>query len=352
MNPLRSALEKVVEGSHLTEEEAEEVMDYLISGRASPLQMASFLTALRMKGETVEELSAFARVMREHSLRIHPSVGGRLVDTCGTGGDRIKTFNISTTAMFVAAGAGVPIAKHGNRSVTSRAGSADVVEALGAVIELPPEQVRRCIEEVGVGFMFAPLFHPAMKHASPVRREMGIRTVFNVLGPLTNPAGAKGQVVGVFEEGLTEKLARVLGRLGCERALVVYGRDGLDELSTLGETKVSELVDGEVLTYTLTPEELGMDRARAEELVGGDAAENARMLVRILSGEERGPRREVVLMNAAAALLVGGKVLDLREGVERASEAVDSGKALEKLREFVRATGGDPGRVRELGGGG
>jgi len=349
MNPLRPALEKVVEGRNLTEEEAEEAMRYLISGQASPVQVASFLTALRMKGETIEELSAFARVMREHSLRIHPRVGGRLVDTCGTGGDRIKTFNISTAAMFVAAGAGVPVAKHGNRSVTSRAGSADVLEALGAAIELPPERVQRCLEEVGVGFMFAPLFHPAMKHATPVRRELGIRTVFNVLGPLTNPAGAKGQVVGVFEEGLTEKLARVLGRLGCERALVVYGRDGLDELSTLGETKVSELVGGEVISYTLRPEELGVERARPEELAGGDAVENARILLKILSGEEEGPRREVVLVNAAAALLVGGRVSDLREGVGRASEALDSGRALEKLREFVRATGGDPARLEELG---
>lgn len=349
MNPLRSALEKVVEGRNLTEEEAEEAMGYLISGQAPPALVASFLTALRMKGETVEELSAFARVMREHSLRINPRVGGRLVDTCGTGGDRIKTFNISTAAMFVAAGAGVPVAKHGNRSVTSRAGSADVLEALGAVIELPPERVKGCIEEVGVGFMFAPLFHPAMRHAAPVRREMGIRTVFNVLGPLTNPAGAKGQVVGVFEEGLTEKLARVLGRLGCERALVVHGRDGLDELSTLGETRVSELVGGEVVSYTLGPEELGVGRARPEELAGGDALENARILLGILSGKDRGARREVVLVNAAAALLVGGRAPDLREGMERAAEALDSGRALEKLREFVRATGGDPGRLEGLG---
>ena len=228
MNPVQAAIRKLVEGRDLTEGEAQAAMRCLMSGNATQAQIGSFLTALRMKGETVTEITAFARVMREFVARITPRVNDVLVDTCGTGGDRVKTFNISTAAMFVAAGAGVIIAKHGNRSVTSKAGSADVVEALGVRIDLPPEEVKRYIETVGIGFMFAPRFHGAMKYATPVRREMGIRTVFNVLGPLTNPAGAQAQVMGIFDGALTEKLARVLGKLGGERAMVVYGLDGLD----------------------------------------------------------------------------------------------------------------------------
>ncbi|MEM2978318.1 MAG: anthranilate phosphoribosyltransferase [Candidatus Hadarchaeales archaeon] len=349
MNALQRCLEKVLHSSHLTEEEAVEAMRCLMSGEAPPAQVAAFLTALRMKGETVEELSAFARTMREFSLKVRPKVDGRLVDTCGTGGDRIKTFNISTVAMFVVAGAGVPVAKHGNRSVTSRAGSADVLEALGAVIDLPPYEVERCLERVGVGFMFAPVFHPAMKHVAQVRREMGIRTVFNVLGPLTNPAGARAQLLGVFEPGLTEKLALVLRELGCERAMVVHGLDGLDEFSTLGETQVSELLEGEVRTFRVRPEELGLERARPGDLEGGGPVENARILLGVLGGE-RGPRRDIVLLNASAALVVGGRISDLREGLQLGSEVLDSGRALEKLREFVKATGGDLGRMEELEG--
>lgn len=344
MSALRRALEKLLNFSSLTGEEAGEAMRCLMSGEAAPSQVAAFLTALRMKGETVEELSAFARIMREFCLKVR--FNGRLVDTCGTGGDRIKTFNISTAAMFVVAGAGVPVAKHGNRSVTSRAGSADVLEALGAVIELSPPEVERCLERVGIGFMFAPLFHPAMRHVAQVRREMGVRTVFNLLGPLTNPAGAKAQLLGVFEPGLTEKLALVLRELGCERAMVVHGLDGLDEFSTLGETQVSELRGGEVRTFRVRPEDLGLERARARDLEGGGPEENAGILLRVLEGE-RGPRREVVLLNASAALVVGGAVADLREGLQLASEVLDSGRALDKLREFVKATGGE---LRGVGG--
>jgi anthranilate phosphoribosyltransferase len=230
VSKIQDVINKLIVGVDLSEGEAEDTMKSIMSGEATPSQIASFLTALRVKGETVDEITAFARVMRQFSVKISPRVSGTLVDTCGTGGDKIKTFNISTAAMFVAAGAGVPIAKHGNRSVTSKAGSADVVEAIGVKIDLPEEGVKRCIEEVGIGFMFAPRFHPAMKHAAPVRKEMGIRTVFNILGPLTNPAGARAQLMGVYDASLTEKLATVLDRLGCERAMVTHGLDGLDEI--------------------------------------------------------------------------------------------------------------------------
>ncbi|MEM0359399.1 MAG: anthranilate phosphoribosyltransferase [Candidatus Hadarchaeales archaeon] len=338
MNILQRCLEKILRFSPLTGEEASEVMRYMMSGEAPPLQVAAFLTALRMKGETVEELTAFAKTMREFSLKVE--VGGKLVDTCGTGGDSIKTFNISTTAMFVAAGAGITVAKHGNRSVTSKAGSADVLEALGAVIDLPPKEVKRCLEQVGIGFMFAPVFHPAMRYVAPIRKELGIRTVFNLLGPLTNPAGAKAHLLGVFEPDLTEKMALVLRALGCERAMVVHGMDGLDEFSTLGETKVSELVEGEVRTFRMRPEDLGLERARAKDLEGGGPKENARILLRVLEGE-RGPKRDIVLLNASAILVVGGKVENLKEGLQLASETLDSGRALKKLEEFVKATGGE-----------
>jgi len=293
-----------------------------------------------MKGETIEEIAAFARVMREFAARITPKVDDVLVDTCGTGGDKIKTFNISTAALFVAAGAGIRIAKHGNRSVTSKAGSADVVEAIGVRIDLPPDEVQRCIERIGIGFMFAPRFHGAMKYATPIRREMGIRTVFNILGPLTNPASAQAQVIGVYDGALTEKLARVLGRLGCKRAMVVHGLDGLDEISTLGETQISELKNGEVKTYKLKPEDLGIERTSAGTIAGKDLAENVRMLIRVLRGE-RGPRRDIVLLNAAAAMVVGGKARDLRQGLTIAEGTIDSGRAYEKVTQLVKATGGD-----------
>lgn len=340
MNSVQAAIRKLVEMRNLTEAEAEAAMKCLMSGEATQAQIGSFLTTLRMKGETIEEITAFAQVMREFAARITPKVDGILVDTCGTGGDKVKTFNISTAAMFVAAGAGIPIAKHGNRSVTSKAGSADVVEAIGVRIDLPPDEVQRCIETIGIGFMFAPRFHGAMKYATPVRREMGIRTVFNILGPLTNPASAQAQVMGVFNGALTEKLARVLGRLGCKRAMVVHGLDGLDEISTLGETQISELKNGEVKTYKLKPEDLGIERTSAETIAGKDLAENVRMLIRVLRGE-RGSRRDIVLLNAAAAMVVGGKARDLRQGLTIAEGTIDSGRAYEKVTQLVKATGGD-----------
>ena len=346
MGAMKHIISKLVNGKDLTEAEAEAAMKCVMSGEATQAQISSFLTALRMKGETIQEVTAFARVMREFAARITPKVDDILVDTCGTGGDKIKTFNVSTAAMFVAAGAGIRIAKHGNRSVTSKAGSADVVEAMGVQIDLPPEEVQRCIETIGIGFMFAPRFHGAMKYATPVRREMGIRTVFNVLGTLTNPAGAQAQVMGVFDGALTEKLARVLGRLGCKRAMVVHGLDGLDEISTLGETQISELDNGKVRTYKLKPEDLGIERTNIESIAGKDLAENTRMLLRVLRGE-RGPRRDIVLLNAAAAMLVGGKASDLREGLAVAADAIDSGRAYEKVAQLVEATGGDIQKLRD-----
>lgn len=340
MNSIQAAIRKLIEMRDLTEGEAEAAMKCLMSGEATQAQIGSFLTALRMKGETIEEITAFARVMREFAARITPKVDDILVDTCGTGGDKVKTFNISTAAMFVAAGAGIRIAKHGNRSVTSKAGSADVIEAMGVRIDLPPDEVQRCIESIGIGFMFAPRFHGAMKYATPVRREMGIRTVFNILGPLTNPASAQAQVMGVFDGALTEKLAHVLGRLGCKRAVVVHGLDGLDEISTLGETQISELKDGKVRTFKLKPEDLGIKRTSVETIAGKDLEENVRMLIRVLRGEQ-GPRRDIVLLNAAAAMVVGGKARDLRQGLAIAAGTIDSGRAYEKVAQLVEATGGD-----------
>lgn len=347
MESMKNAISKVVGGENLTEAEAEAAMKCIMSGGATQAQISSFLTALRMKGETIGEITAFARVMREFAARITPKVDGILVDTCGTGGDKVKTFNISTAAMFVAAGAGIRIAKHGNRSVTSKAGSADVVEAMGVQIDLPPGEVQRCIETIGVGFMFAPRFHGAMKHAIGPRREMGIRTIFNILGPLTNPASAQGQVMGVYDGALTEKLAQVLTRLGCKRAMVVYGLDGIDEVSTLGETQISEIEDSKVSTYTISPEEFGLARTRSEAIAGKNLAENARMLLKVLRGE-KGPRRDIVLLNAAAAIVVGGKAHDLHEGIAVAVDAIDSGSAYEKLVQLIEATGGSLDKLKAL----
>jgi len=336
---LKEALAAVVDRKDLEPGEARLVMDEIMSGRATPAQIAALLTALRMKGETVDELVAFVEVMLEHAAVISPRVNGILIDTCGTGGDRIKTFNISTVSAFVAAGAGALVAKHGNRAVSSRAGSADVLEALGVPLMLTPEQVCAAIEEVGIGFMFAPVFHPAMKFALQPRRELGFRTIFNLLGPLANPARVKAQVIGVYDAQLVEKVAEVLRGLGVKRALVVHGLDGLDELSTVGETQVAELQGGKIRTYRLVPDEMGITRARISELAGGDAETNARIAVQLLRGR-KGPQRDAVLLNAAAALLVSGLVKDLSSGLELASWSIDSGSAYRKLEELLQVTGG------------
>jgi anthranilate phosphoribosyltransferase len=336
---LKETLAKVVDREDLEPEEARLVMEEIMSGRATPAQIAALLTALRMKGETVEELVAFVEVMLEHAAVISPRVDGILVDTCGTGGDRIKTFNISTVSAFVAAGAGALVAKHGNRAVSSRAGSADVLEALGFPLMLTPEQVCATIEEVGIGFMFAPVFHPAMKFALQPRRELGFRTIFNLLGPLANPARVKAQVIGVYDDQLVEKVAEVLRGLGVKRAFIVHGLDGLDEISTVGETHVAELDRGEIRTYRLVPEELGLTRATISELAGGDVETNARIAVQLLRGR-KGPQRDAVLLNAAAAVLVSGLVDDLPSGLELASWSIDSGGAYRKLEDLLRVTGG------------
>lgn len=330
------ALSSLLRGESLTAEEAAEVMAIIMRGDATSAQIAAILTALRMKGETVAEITGFARVMREMALRINPRCDN-LIDTCGTGGDRLKTFNISTTAAFVVAGAGVAVAKHGNRSVTSKSGSADVLEALGINLAVTPAQVSACIEEIGIGFLFAQHFHPAMKYAAPVRREIGIRTVFNILGPLTNPASARYQLLGVYDAALTEPLAQVLGQLGSTRAFVVHGLIGLDEWSTAGRTQVSELSNGTVKTYTLSPQDVGLPEATPEELAGGNPAENAELMERLLQGES-GPRRNIVMINAAAALVAVGQATKISDGLELAARALDSGAAMEKLqalREFT-----------------
>jgi anthranilate phosphoribosyltransferase len=319
-------------------------MDAIMSGAATNAQIAAFLTALRMKGETVEELIGFAQVMREKVARVRTradEVAGltgtdreMLIDTCGTGGDASGSFNVSTATAFVVAGAGLKVAKHGNRSASSLCGSADVVETLGVNLELPPAQVGRCIDEAGIGFLYAPLLHTAMKHVMAARRELGFRTVFNLLGPLTNPAGANAQIIGVAAAALTEPLARVLAELGTFRAFVVHGADGLDEISTTGESRVSEVREGVVRTFTVRPEDFGLPRASIGDLRGGDREQNARIIRGLLDGE-RGPRRDIVLMNAAAALVAGAKARDLKEGVEMAARSVDTGAARDKLQRLV-----------------
>lgn len=322
-------------------------MEGIMGGKATDAQIASFLTGLRMKGETVEELIGFARVMRAKASPVHPrsDVGTALsgtdremlVDTCGTGGDATDTFNISTATAFVLAGAGVRVAKHGNRSVSSLCGSADVVEALGVRLDLTPEAVGRCIDEVGIGFLYAPLLHSAMRFVMLARREMKIRTVFNLLGPLCNPAQASAQVLGVYSERLTEMMAQVLCALGSRRAFVVHGSDGLDEITITGESKVSEVRDGDVRTYYVAPEDFGLERRPIEELRGGDARENARIIRSILSGAG-GAHKDVVLLNAAAGLVAGAKVDSLREGIEGARKSIDSGQALSRLDQLISLT--------------
>ncbi|MGQ9628083.1 MAG: anthranilate phosphoribosyltransferase [Anaerolineae bacterium] len=334
MSAIKGAIARLLEGQNLEEAEAEAVMEQIMAGQATPAQVGAFLTALRMKGETVEEIAGCARAMRRCATAVRPRCWPYVVDTCGTGGDGAGTFNISTTAAFVVAGAGVPVAKHGNRSVSSFCGSADLLQALGVNVELSPEDVAACIDEIGFGFLYAPRLHPAMKHALGPRREIGARTIFNILGPLTNPAGAQAQVLGVYDGELTETIARVLGALGGRAAFVVHGADGLDELSTAGPNLVTELRDGWLRTFTLDPADLGLPRAKLSDLAGGSEKENAAITRAILAGET-GPRRDVVLLNAAAALVVGGKASDLRAGLLLAAHSIDSGAALACLEALI-----------------
>jgi anthranilate phosphoribosyltransferase len=347
---IRESIQKLIDGTDLTHEESTASMKEIMSGEATNAQIGAFLTALRIKGETTKEITAFTSVMKDCCNKIHPQVKGRLVDTCGTGGDKIKTFNISTTAAFVAAGADIPVAKHGNRSVTSKCGSADVLERLGLNLRIAPEEVEKAIENVGIGFMFAPAFHPAMKYAIGPRRELGIRTVFNVLGPLTNPADANAQLLGVYDPRLTEPLAHSLQNLGCEEAMVVHGLDGLDEISTIGKTRISWLRNAEVKTVEMSPKDFGIKQARIEDVKGTSPEESAEVTFKILYGsiDAADPKRKIVQVNGAAAIIVAGKAEDFGYGIEVAKESIDSGAAYKKLRELVRFSGGDMTKLEQL----
>ncbi|OGO59371.1 MAG: anthranilate phosphoribosyltransferase [Chloroflexi bacterium RBG_19FT_COMBO_47_15] len=329
---IKEAIAALASGDSLTGEQAAQVMQEIMEGEATPAQFGAFVTALRLKGETVDEIVGLARTMKAKAIPV--ITDGLVVDTCGTGGDGSHTFNISTTAAFVAAGAGLKVAKHGNRAVSSQCGSADVLEALGVKIDLNAEQVQICLKEVGIGFMFAPVFHPAMKYAAVPRREIGIRTVFNILGPLTNPAGAKAQVLGVGDESLIEKLALVLQGLGCQHALLVHGEDGLDEITITGKTHVCELKNGRIKRYAVSPKDFGLSRASPDSIKGGDTKANADFLRNILAGALV-PQRDVVLMNAAAALVVGDKAKTFQQGVAIAKEVIDNGKASAKLDQLI-----------------
>jgi len=329
---IKEAIATLVSGRSLTMEETASVMEEIMEAEVTPAQFGAFVIALRIKGETANEITGFARTMRAKAIRVmtaHPAI-----DVVGTGGDNSNTFNISTAAAFVAAGAGLKVAKHGNRAASSQCGSADVLEALGVRISLNAEQVQRCLEEVGIGFMFAPAFHPAMKYAAAPRREIGIPTVFNILGPLTNPADVKAQVLGVADGSLVEKLALVLQSLGSHHALVVHGEDGLDEITLTEETRVCELKDGHIQSYSICPGDFGLPRASLDSLRGGTAEENATLLRKILASAP-GPQRDVVLMNAAAALVAGDRASLLEQGVGLAREVLDSGRALAKLEQLI-----------------
>jgi len=329
---IKEAIQTLISGRSLTMEEAASVMEEIMQDEATPAQFGAFVTALRLKGETADEIAGMAKTMRAKAVPV--TIPEPVVDTCGTGGDGSATFNISTTAAFVVAGAGLKVAKHGNRAMSSQCGSADVLEALGVKIDLNAEQVQRCLQEVGIGFMFAPVFHPAMKYAAVPRREIRIRTVFNILGPLTNPAGAEAQVLGVADEMLVEKLTLVLKSLGCHHALVVHGEDGLDEITVTGKTQVCELKDGGIKSYSISPEDLGLSRASLDSLKGGTLDENAALLRRVLVGTP-GPQQDVVLMNAAAVLLAGGRARTLKQGVALARKVIDEGHASAKLEQLI-----------------
>lgn len=334
---IQEALRKITDGEDLTYDEAVSVITEMVDGQATPVQIGGLLAALRTKRETVEEIAGFARVMRERAVRVYPR-RRPLLDTCGTGGDTCDTFNISTAAAFVVAASGIAVAKHGNRAVSSRCGSADVLNALGVELTLTPEQIAQCIDTVGVGFMFAPHHHPAMAAVAQPRKELAIRTVFNILGPLINPAGANRQLVGVFDPDLCPKVAEVLGMLGCERAMVVHGMNGLDEISTVGPTRISHLQHGRVSTETRIPSEMFLVPATEEEIAGGASPqENAEIIVAVLRGEA-GPRRDIVSVNAAAGMILGGMAEGWRDGISLAHRMIDSGRAYRVLQQLVEFT--------------
>jgi len=334
---LKEMLQTIINHDDLSREEMAQAMDEIMEGRATPAQIAGFITALRMKGETAEEVAGAAASMRRHAEYIDAGAVN-VVDTCGTGGDSVDTFNISTTAAFVAAGAGVCIAKHGNRAVSSKCGSADVLEELGVNIDVEPEIMEQCIQEHGIGFLFAPRMHPAMKYAIGPRRELGIRTIFNMLGPLTNPAGATGQVLGVFAPELTEMFAHALIKLGTKRAYVVHGSNGMDEITCTDATRISEVRNGNVKTFELSAEMVLGETCAEEDLAGGDRQENASILKDVLEGSQQGAPRQITILNAAAAIAAGGLADSIESGVESAQDSIDSGAALDKLNTLIKAT--------------
>ena len=338
---VKEVLNKLVEKQNLTFEETRELFTQIMDGKLTDVQIAGILVALRSKGETTDEIAGATSVMREKSLKVPLSeeIRERIVDTCGTGGDLKGTFNISTTVALVVAACGVPVAKHGNRSVSSKCGSADILEAFGVKIDLTPEQVAKCIEETNFGFMFAPKFHPAMASVVRPRKELGIRTVFNLLGPMTNPAGAKRQLMGVFADHLTEKLSEVLLKLGTKKAFIVHGKDGTDEITICDMTKVTEISNGDIKSYVISPEDFGIRRASFDEIKGGETLEENKEIVRrVLTGEEKGAKRNVVLLNAAFALLAAEKVSSVEEGIELANSVIEEGKPYELLCEIVKVT--------------
>ncbi|OUS77363.1 anthranilate phosphoribosyltransferase [Paenibacillus sp. MY03] len=335
---IQEALAKVVGNQHLTRSEASQVMGTIMQGEATPAQIGAIATALRMKGETKDEITGFAETMRSHGNHVQAG-SGELLDTCGTGGSGIHKFNISTASSIIAAAAGIRVAKHGNRAMSGKTGSADVLEALGVQISLTPEQASACLHDIGICFMFAQLYHPSLRHAAAPRRELGIRTIFNMLGPLTNPAGADRQLLGLYDRTRTETIAEVLGELGLSRALVVSSHDGLDEISISAPTQISELRDGVVRTFDLTPEELGLRRHPIGEVKGGEPAVNAGIIRSIFDGNERGAYRDIVLANAGACIYVGGLASTLADGVELAAAVIDQGRAKAKLQELIQTTG-------------
>lgn len=347
---IRECIPALLENRNLTPEQAQEAMREIMSGQATPAQIGAFLIGLKKKGETVEEVTALARVLREFGTRIRPRVDGYLLDTCGTGGDRTKTFNVSTTSAFVVAAAGVPVAKHGNRSFTSKCGSADVLEELGLNLNMDPEMVQRSIEEIGIGFMFAPNFHPAMKSMAPVRREIGVRTVFNILGPLTNPAGANAQLMGVFNLDLLEPMARAAQNLGVRSVMTVYGLDGVDEISLIGKTAIVLLRNGDTTMEEIEPEDLGFKKTRPEDVAGSDPEENARLTSRILNGTigADDPRTQMVIANAAAGLVLCEKAQDFQEGIQIGTNLLKEGKPFKKLRNMIEFSGGNTQRLKSL----
>ena len=337
---IKDGISALVSGTNLTREQSQDIMKEIMSGNSTDPLIAAYLTALRIRGETPEVISGAASVMREFASSIHPACSGRLVDTCGTGGDKSNTFNISTISALVTAGAGANVAKHGNRSVSSKCGSADLLEGLGVNINLTPKEVEKVIEDVGIGFMFAPKFHPAMKYAMPVRRSLAMRTIFNILGPLTNPAGAKAHVLGVFDRDLVNVMAKAMADLGSEHAFIVHSEPGVDELIPVSKTYVGEVSNGEIKNYTLEPKDFGMEKITLDMIKGGDLETNLKITAEILNNVETGVKRDIVLINSAYALMAAGLADNYEDGFEKAKKSIESGKALKKLENFVKNTHG------------